>query len=204
MSEEEIDAETKKDALRNSDSGPGSGNLLRAFVDYKSAEYRRQKKRARDRVAKRRWRKTKDKSSFRNISIADIEAEMLLQYMRNNLRGPPGTRNLAIEQENNQANERVVEVETGRDNLKMEVDPAIMDPFFSGDINMEVKAERSVQESVQEDILDLGVQEGIMDLDLTELIADMDDIVKKVCGAVPLAVPPASTSSTCPRPRGGH
>ena len=36
---------------------------------------------------------------------------------------------------------------------------------------MEVKAERSVQESVQEDILDLGVQEDIMDLDLTELIA---------------------------------
>ena len=52
---------------------------------------------------------------------------------------------------------------------------------------MELKDERSVQESVQEDILDLGVQEDIMDLDLdlTELIAgaeimigaNMDDIV---------------------------
>ena len=92
-------------------------------------------------------------------------------------------------------------VETERSNMEIK-------PFFSGDINMELKDERSVQESVQEDILDLGVQEDIMDLDLTELIAeaevmfeaDLDDI----CEAVPLAVPPASTSSTRPRPRGGH
>ena len=222
VSEEEVDAEIKKDALRNSGSGPGlSWSLLRDFVDYKSAEYKHEQKKARDRLQKRILRKLKkegseDRSRARNIPIADIEAEMLVQYMRDNPNGPPRTRNLANAQENNQANEKMMEeeAETGTD-LKMEIDPAIMDlltqdeqanepvadvveaersnmeiePFFSGDINMELKAERSVQESVKEDILDL---------DLTELIpgaeimigADMDDIVNHP--------PPPKSPVQCP------
>ena len=77
VSEEEIDAEIKKDALRKSRSEAAEELLLR-LVENRSAEYRSQRKRARDRLAKRILRITRDKSSTRNIQanekIMEVES----------------------------------------------------------------------------------------------------------------------------------
>ena len=86
VSEEEIDAEIKKDALRNSKS-EAAEELLWRLVENRSAEYRSQRKRARDRLAKRILRITKDKSSTRNIQANDkiMEVESVQGSVRESL-----------------------------------------------------------------------------------------------------------------------
>ena len=86
VSEEEIDAEIKKDALRNSKS-EAAEELLWRLVENRSAEYRSQRKRARDRLAKRILRITKDKSSTRNIQANEkiMEVESVHGSVRESL-----------------------------------------------------------------------------------------------------------------------
>ena len=98
VSEDEIDAEIKKEAAKFSGTGMASPNgsgisltpseQLRSFVQFGSKEYKHEFKKARDRLYKRKLRVLRtqgimDNSAALDIPRADIEVEMLGRYTAN-------------------------------------------------------------------------------------------------------------------------
>ena len=98
VSEEEIDAEIKKEEAKYAGTGMAStngsstslttGEQLRNFVEHNSQEYKREFKKARDRLYKRKLRELRNKGIMNNdaamnIPNADIEVEMLVRYTAN-------------------------------------------------------------------------------------------------------------------------
>ena len=98
VSEEEIDAEIKKEEAKyagtgaastsGSSSGLTTGEQLRHYVEHNSQEYKKEFKKARDRLYKRKLRELRNKGIMNNdaamnIPNADIEVEMLVRYTAN-------------------------------------------------------------------------------------------------------------------------